>query len=115
MRGSLSVVAPAAAGLALLICVALLAAQPSQPHVTTIIVTTTNDNGPGSLRQALADANDGDTIQFDPTLNGQTITLTSAKLVIEKNIQIRGPGPNLLTVSRNQQAPGFGILGLMPG
>ena len=30
-----------------------------------ITVTNTNDSGPGSLRQALADANEGETINFD--------------------------------------------------
>ena len=78
-------------------------------NAATLIVTTVNDSGPGSLRQALADAHDGDTIQFDPTLNGQTITLTSAELTIAKNITIHGPGSNLLTVSRNSQAPAFRI------
>ena len=43
----------------------------------TLTVINTNDSGPGSLRQALADAQDDDTIGFDPSLNGQTITLTS--------------------------------------
>src|SRR5262245_45427288 len=33
-------------------------------HGANITVTNTNDNGPGSLRQALADAHDGDTIIF---------------------------------------------------
>jgi hypothetical protein len=33
----------------------------------TITVTNTNDSGPGSLHQALADANDGDTIDFAVT------------------------------------------------
>ena len=51
---------------------------PTPTPTGAITVTTTNDSGPGSLRQALADANDGDTINFDPSLNGQTITLTSA-------------------------------------
>src|SRR6476646_5822152 len=76
--------------LAALLCTALLASQYSRPNQTTIIVTNTNDNGPGSLRQALVDAQDGDTIQFDSSLNGQTITL-SGELVIDKNITISGP------------------------
>ena len=42
-----------------------------------IVVTNTNDSGPGSLRDALTVANDGDTINFDSSLKGQTITLTS--------------------------------------
>jgi hypothetical protein len=68
-------------------------------HSNTITVTDTNDSGPGSLRQALAEANDGDTIDFDPSLNGQTITLTSAELAVNKSVMIRGPGPDLLTIS----------------
>src|SRR5438477_11544594 len=67
----------------------------------TIIVTTTADSGPGSLRQALADAQNGDTIGFDPLLNGQTITLTSAELFIDKNLIISGPGANQLAVKRS--------------
>ncbi len=66
---------------------------------TTITVTNTNDSGPGSLRQALAAANDRDRIYFDSALNGQTIFLTSAELAIDKNVTIRGPGPDLLTIS----------------
>src|SRR5215469_12184500 len=57
-----------------------------------ITVTNTNDSGAGSLRQALADANDGDTINFDVSLQGQTIALTSGELVIDKSITITGPG-----------------------
>src|SRR5262249_34090714 len=59
-----------------------------------ITVANTNDSGPGSLRQALADANDGDTVDFDSALKGQTILLTTAELVIDRNITISGPGAN---------------------
>jgi hypothetical protein len=38
-------------------------------------VTNLNDSGVGSLRYQLGRAHDGDTINFDPSLNG-TITLT---------------------------------------
>jgi len=68
---------------------------------TTITVTNTNDSGPGSLRQALADANDGDTINFDGSLKGQTIALTSGELVIDKSITITGPGSDQLAVGLN--------------
>ncbi|HKP02536.1 MAG TPA: choice-of-anchor Q domain-containing protein [Chthoniobacterales bacterium] len=63
---------------------------------STIIVTNTSPSGPGSLVQALADANDGDTIRFDPSLNGQPFTNVAEK--IDKNIVISGPGPNQLTL-----------------
>jgi hypothetical protein len=84
-------------------------------YATTITVTNTNDSGPGSLRQALVDSQDGDTIDFDPSLKGQTISLTSAELFINKSITISGLGPNLLAVSRAQNAPAFRIFNLMPG
>lgn len=45
-------------------------------------VTNTGDSGPGSLRNAIASAVNGETISFHPALNGATITLTSGNLVI---------------------------------
>ena len=87
---------------------------PTPTPAGAITVTSTNDSGPGSLRQALADANDGDTINFDPALNGQTITLTTAELAINHAVTILGPGPNLLTVARSSQTQ-FRIFHLMPG
>src|SRR5438105_2623588 len=83
---------------------ALFYAAMANANAATVIVTNTNDSGPGSLRQAIADAQNGDTIQFDPALNGQAITLTTAQLVVSKNLTINGPGAQLLAVSRNQQA-----------
>jgi len=47
------------------------------------------------LRQALVDANDGDTINFAVT---GTINLTSGELVIDKSITIAGPGSDQLAV-----------------
>lgn len=80
----------------------------------TITVINTNDSGNGSLRQAIANANDGDTIEFDSSLNGQTITLTSGELPIDKSIVISGPGANLLGISRAQNATAFRIFHVMP-
>jgi hypothetical protein len=91
MRGSLRVVASATTGLALFLISATTDAL-------TITVTNTNDSGPGSLRQALADANDGDTVNFDASLKGQSIGLTSGELVIDKSITITGPGSDQLAV-----------------
>ncbi len=82
-----------------------------------LTVTSTADSGPGSLRQALADAGAGDTIQFAPALNGQTIGVSSAELVIDKNVIISGPGPNQLTVERSTATgtPKFRIFHVLPG
>ncbi len=62
-------------------------------------VTNTNDNGPGSLRQAIADALAGDTINFNLGAGPHTITLTTGELLIDKNVTINGSGADVLTVS----------------
>ena len=97
------------------ICLLLVCAVGTSAYATTITVSNTNDSGPGSLRQALVDSQDGDTIDFDPSLKGQTVSVTSAELVINKSITISGLGPNLLAVSRAQNAPAFRIFNLVPG
>ena len=106
---------PSSFALRVLICSLLLCAIGKAAQATTITVINTNDSGPGSLRQALAVVNDGDTIDFDPALNGQTILLTTAELAIAKNVTISGPGANLLAVSRDQNAPGFRIFHVTSG
>ena len=42
----------------------------------TIIVTSSADSGPGSLRQALLDAQSGDTISFDPAVFPPAVPVT---------------------------------------
>jgi hypothetical protein len=64
-----------------------------------ILVTNTNDSGPGSLRAALAVANDGDTI--DATGISGTILLTSGELIITQNVTIDGPGAGTLAINGN--------------
>jgi hypothetical protein len=68
-------------------------------HATTIIVTNTNDNGPGSLRLALADVNDGDTI--DATGIPGAIILTSGVLLVDRSVTINGAGADMLAVDGN--------------
>lgn len=74
----------------------------------TLVVTTLDDSGPGSLRQAIADAHPGDTITF--ACNG-TITLTSGALVIFQDLTIEGPGPKKLKISGNQADRVFVVAG----
>jgi len=77
-------------------------------HAATIIVMNTNDGGAGSLRQALTDVNDGDTINFDPSVTG-SITLTSGELFVNDSITISGPGANTLAVNGNAASRVFHI------
>ena len=75
----------------------------------TIVVTSTGDDGPGSLRQALAMAADGDTINI--TAMG-TIALVRGELIVDKSVNIRGPGKTHGSVSGNGASRVFHI---MPG
>jgi hypothetical protein len=59
---------------------------------STLTVLNTADSGPGSLRDTIAAAHSGDTIDFAPALFGQAITITSVELVIDKSLDIEGPG-----------------------
>jgi hypothetical protein len=60
---------------------------PSGASADTIAVTSLGDSGPGSLRQAIADAPDGSTI----IVPAGTITLASP-LAIAKDLTITGAG-----------------------
>jgi hypothetical protein len=99
--------------LGLVAAITALAAVVATPAgAATFRVTNTNDTGPGSLRQAVADANlapGADTISFAET---GTITLTSGVIIVNGgNLEILGPGPGLLTVSGNRTS---GILAVSP-
>src|SRR5262249_31105777 len=66
-------------------------------------VTNLNDDGPGSLRQAIDKANGAlgaDAIVFQPGLAGP-ITLTSGELDVMDSVTITGPGAGVITVSGN--------------
>src|SRR5213082_1775776 len=92
-------------------CVLLLCAIATPARANTITVINTNDSGPGSLRQALADANDGDTINFDPSV--ASVILITAELAIDKSVTLSG-APQMVTVVRSSQTE-FRIFHVMPG
>lgn len=76
----------------------------SQGAVLT--VTTTNDSGPGSVRERIDAAGIGDTIVFAPAVTG-IITLTNGDLLLRRSTFIEGPGPEKLTIS------GYGTNGVI--
>src|SRR5262249_33413289 len=78
---------------------------------STYTVLNLADSGPGSLRQAVLDANahpGPDTIRFAHGLHG-IITLTSGELAITHSLDIEGPGAHQLTVSGNHASRVFDI------
>jgi len=89
---------PVAALLFVPLAVALAAPLPA----ATLTVNSLADPGDGTcdlsectLREAVADATSGDTINFSVT---GTINLTAGELLIEKDLTINGPGMNSLTI-----------------
>lgn len=78
--------------------------------MSIITVMSTADSGQGSLREAIALAQAGDTIQFDSTLANQSITLTSGQLSVNKNLTIDGAGAAGLTISGNNTSRVFDVI-----
>lgn len=92
-----------------ILCLALVAPLATQNMARaqgTILVTTNADSGAGSLRQAVLDVEDGDTITFVDGL--ETIDLTE-QIVINKSLTIAGPGADMLTIRSNGSDRVFGI------
>src|SRR5881392_2494017 len=85
----------------------------------TLVVLNTDDSGAGSLRQAILDANampGDDTITFGTAIAG-TMNLQSALPDLSSNVDLEGPGANILTVQRSQAAgtAAFGLLAVTKG
>jgi hypothetical protein len=94
----------------------LLRLEDLEDHTVPSTLTVTNNldtgaAGDGSLRGEIAAASSGDTINFDPSLAGQTVTLTNGELKITQSLDIEGPGANQLTVSGNNASRVFDING----
>jgi hypothetical protein len=81
-------------------------------RAATLTVLNLADSGPGSLRQAIADATPGDTINFATNVTG-TITLTAGELLVNKSLTIAGPGSGVLAVSGNNVSRVFHLTNTM--
>ena len=79
---------------------------------STFTVSNLADSGPGSLRQAVLDANahpGADVIRFAHAARDGTIALTGGQLNITDNLTIDGPGADELAVSGNDASRVFQI------
>jgi hypothetical protein len=74
-------------------------------HAADFVVITNSDSGPGSLRQAIldADAAGGGTITFSNA--ARTIVLISSLPILTTNITISGPGASELTLTNSSRSP----------
>lgn len=90
--------------LTLAIALALGAAQPAAAAVSAplnVVVSNCNDGGPGSLREALFQALDGDTVDASQ-LACSTITLATGHLVLgQSDLTLLGPGADHLAIVAN--------------
>ncbi len=77
--------------------------------LSMLVVCNNLDSGLGSLRNAIVTAGGGDTIVFAPSLDGQTIKLTSGDLLVNKNLNIVGPVAGAITVSGNDASRVFDV------
>lgn len=96
-------------GLGLLLMLAGLALPAPVVHAANFTATNRFDNGTGSLRDAIIQANTGlgsTTINFAVT---GTITLASALPLLTANMMITGPGATQLTVNGTVGTPPPGL------
>jgi hypothetical protein len=78
--------------------------------LSSFTVVNNLDSGPGSLRQAVLDANSAggsNSISFANSV--RKITLTSGELTISNDLEIDGPGAKRLTISGNNSSRVFDV------
>jgi transcriptional regulator with XRE-family HTH domain len=81
----------------------LLLLSTPETSAPTTLVTTLNNDGPGSLRQIIAKARPASTITFATGLRG-TILLTGTDLYIGQSLTLRGPGADVLALGRGDSS-----------
>ena len=72
-------------------------------------MTNANDSGPGSLRDVVASAPAGATIGFAPSLDEQTIVLTSDFIALDKDLVIDAADRHDLAVSAEGESAIFNV------
>jgi len=88
------------------LCSIVLLANRPAAQAAEIIVTSTDDSGPGTLRDALASAANRGFISFSVT---GTIAITSGSLVVTNGLTIEGPGPDQLEIDGNGSGSVFQV------
>jgi hypothetical protein len=99
----------AATALALIAALTVVVAPAASAAGGSITVTNQNDSGPGSLRQAIADAAPGDTVIVPAGPAGPAglptpYVLSSGELVISKTLTIAGAGATTTIIDAQNRA-----------
>lgn len=88
-------------------------------NAATFIVSNVGDSGPGTLRQAVLDANaqlGTDTITFDPSTNGSPVFVTTGgDLIVEESLVVIGNGTDQTIIQDDQSAGGAATFYLNSG
>ncbi|MBN1856805.1 MAG: hypothetical protein JW846_07630 [Dehalococcoidia bacterium] len=82
----------------------LFTPSPALGDSTWVVTSLADDGGEDTLRYAVDNSEDGDTIRFDPSLRG-TITLDYelGQLILDHPLTIMGPGASRLTISGDNE------------
>ena len=70
-----------------------------EEYECTLLVINTNNAGPGTFRFMVDCAEEGDTIRFDNTLQGQTIQISSTRLELVKDLVVESTLIPRITIS----------------
>ncbi len=77
---------------------------------SALVVTSTADSGPGSLREAVKRAAAGEHIAFAPALSGKTIVLTSGQISLDKSLTLDASElPRGIQISGNKTSRIFSV------
>ena len=74
-----------------------------------LVTSNADDNQPGTLRYAIANAKSGDNISISPTLTTTPIVLTQGVLLIDKHLTIQAAATAPATISGNSVSGVFEI------
>src|SRR5262245_35497983 len=79
------------------------------PAVLPVTSTLDDPSHPGTLRYAIAHADDGDTIAFTPALQGAPIVLTQGELLLEHDVTFEAIFDGIQTISGGGRSRVFAI------
>ncbi|GBO54735.1 hypothetical protein APA_2786 [Pseudanabaena sp. lw0831] len=91
-----------------------LATQTYKNTLATLTVLNTANTGANSLRERIGAAIAGDTIKFDPSLNGTAIMLTTGEIAFNQSLTISGNGSTNTIIDGNANGRIFNITANVP-